>query len=159
MHSIVVQSPLLKKMLENVLKGYPGVTVGLQRLEFSGKFEPLIHRWTELENAIEVLKTTVDEKSKEERYDDSLRRCKLSAFQALTRSSEDSDDKLKLKHAQLLQELLASEFKNVIDSSQDMKVKGVMTYEYLWTLFQPGSMVYNRQEGTLYAWSIIALSN
>lgn len=45
MHSIVVQSPLLKKLLVKVLKGYPGVTVGLNRLEFTGKFEPLIHRW------------------------------------------------------------------------------------------------------------------
>jgi hypothetical protein len=47
MHSIVVQSPLLKKLLAGVLKGYPGVTVGLNRLEFTGKFEPLIHRWYE----------------------------------------------------------------------------------------------------------------
>lgn len=45
MHSIVVQSPLLKKLLAGVLKNYPGVTVGLNRLEFCGKFEPLIHRW------------------------------------------------------------------------------------------------------------------
>lgn len=48
MHSIVVQSPLLKKLLASVLKGYPGVTVGLNRLEFTGKFEPLIHRWYDI---------------------------------------------------------------------------------------------------------------
>ncbi|KAK4947487.1 hypothetical protein LTR66_014194, partial [Elasticomyces elasticus] len=28
-----------------------------------------------------------------------------------------------------------------------MKLKGVMTYEHLWTLFQPGSLVFSRQEG------------
>jgi len=28
-----------------------------------------------------------------------------------------------------------------------MKAKGVMTYDYLWTMFQPGSLVYSRQEG------------
>lgn len=36
-HSIVVQSPLIKEILEETLKGYPGVTVNLKRLEFSGR--------------------------------------------------------------------------------------------------------------------------
>lgn len=62
-------------------------------------------------------------------------------------AKEESEDALKLKHAELLHNLLSTEFKNVIESSQDMKAKGVMTYEYLWTLFQPGSLVYTRQEG------------
>lgn len=44
LHSIVVQSPLLKELLKEVLAGYPGVTTSLKRLEFSGNFEPLIHR-------------------------------------------------------------------------------------------------------------------
>ncbi|KAF2496777.1 P-loop containing nucleoside triphosphate hydrolase protein [Lophium mytilinum] len=116
-HSIVVQSPLLKKMLARVLKDYPGVTAGLARLEFSGKFEPIIHRWTELRDAIEKL-------------------------------GDDTDDDKKTKeHAELFYNLLKTEFKSMIDTSQDMKSKGVMTYEHLWTLFQPGSTVYARQDG------------
>lgn len=43
------------ELLSTVLKNYPGVTVGLNRLEFSGKFEPLIHRWAEFEAAIDKL--------------------------------------------------------------------------------------------------------
>ncbi|TKA79105.1 hypothetical protein B0A49_01828 [Cryomyces minteri] len=124
-HSIVVQSPLLKKLLEDVLVGYPGVTVGLQRLEFSGRVEPLIHRWSGLKDAIVKLKNTKQDGN-----------------------SEDGQVNIQiLEHAELLHDLLTTEFKNLIDASQDMKSKGVMTYENLWTLFQPGSMVYSRQGG------------
>ena len=123
MHSIVVQSPLLKDLLSEVLAGYPGVTVGLQRLEFSGKFEPLIHRWSELSAAITKLKTEKDAKDGDETAAD------------------------KLQHAELLYELLEKEFKDTIDQSVDMKSKGVMTYELLWTLFQPGSFVYAKTQG------------
>jgi hypothetical protein len=116
-HSIVVQSPLLKKLLATVLKNYPGVTVGLNRLEFSGRFEPLIHRWSELEKAISKL-------------------------------GDETEDKRTTKaHAELLQNVLVKEFKTMIDTSQDMKSKRVMTYEHLWTLFQPGALVFARQDG------------
>lgn len=37
LHSIVVQSPFLKDVLKVVLKGYPGVTSSLKRLEFAGR--------------------------------------------------------------------------------------------------------------------------
>lgn len=117
LHSLVVQSPLLKKLLTRVLRGYPGVTVGLQRLEFSGKFEPLIHRWTELQDAISAL------------------------------GDETEEDRTTKGHAALLQEVLVKEFKTLIDTSQDMKSKGVMTWDYLWTLFQPGAEVYTRNDG------------
>lgn len=116
-HSIVVQSPLLKKLLITVLKGYPGVTVGLNRLEFSGRMEPLIHRWTELQEAISKL------------------------------GDEEEDERTVKLHAGLLQEVLVKEFKSMIDTAQDMKSKRVMTYEHLWTLFQPGSTVFTRQDG------------
>ena len=115
LHSIVIQSPLLKDLLQEILAGYPGVTVGLKRLEFSGRFEPLIHRWTELEEAIVRLRVEKDPKSTD-----------------------------RLKHAELLHDLLAQEFKDTIDSSVDMKTQGVMTYEHLWTLFQPGALVYSK---------------
>lgn len=118
LHSIVIQSPLLKDLLAEVLSGYPGVTVNLKRLEFSGRFEPLIHRWAALKAAIEDLK-----------------------------SKTDDDSKKRLEHALLLHDLLAKEFKELIDQSVDMKEQGVMTYEHLWTLFQPGSHVYSKQMG------------
>ncbi|CAG5165673.1 uncharacterized protein ALTATR162_LOCUS6824 [Alternaria atra] len=124
-HSIVVQSPLLKKLLAGVLKNYPGVTVGLNRLEFQGKFEPLIHRWAELQDAIAKL-------------------------------GDDTEDKRTTKaHAELLQQILTKEFKSMIDTSQDMKSKKVMTYEHLWTLFQPGATVFARQDGQETAMTLV----
>ncbi|CAO2649933.1 Nn.00g012250.m01.CDS01 [Neocucurbitaria sp. VM-36] len=124
-HSIVVQSPLLKKLLAGVLKNYPGLTVGLNRLEFFGRFEPLIHRWAELQEAISKL-------------------------------GDDTEDKRTTKaHAQLLQEVLVKEFKSMIDTSQDMKSKRVMTYEHLWTLFQPGATVFARQDGQETAMTLV----
>jgi len=162
MHSIVIQSPLLKELLRGVLAGYPGVTVDLDRLEFSGKFEPLIHRWTELKAAIEKLKNAQLNGTKtDEPQSDATRAGKAEPVrpkstvpetkQEDTATSDKLDDKsqeeLKLQHAELLYELLSSEFQTAIDASVDMKAKGVMTYEHLWTLFQPGQLVYNRQEG------------
>ncbi|KAF2144007.1 uncharacterized protein K452DRAFT_223451 [Aplosporella prunicola CBS 121167] len=119
-HSIVIQSPLLKDLLRKVLKDYPGVTAGLKRLEFSDPFEPLIHRWAELKAAIEKLKS---------------------------QSQDDEKVKLTLEHAEVLYSLLKSEFNDMIDTFQDMKSKGVMTYDCLYTLFQPGAIIYSRQDG------------
>ncbi|KAA8621340.1 SpoVK ATPase of the AAA+ class [Pyrenophora tritici-repentis] len=124
-HSIVVQSPLLKDMLAGVLKNYPGVTVGLTRLEFSGKFEPLIHRWVELQEAIAKL------------------------------GGDTEDQRTTKAHAELLKDVLTKEFKTMIDTSQDMKSKRVMTYEHLWTLFQPGVTVFSRQDGQETAMTLV----
>lgn len=51
--SIVVQSPLLKKALGSILKDYPGITTSLERLTFSAPFEPFVHRWSKLVDAVE----------------------------------------------------------------------------------------------------------
>ena len=123
LHSIVVQSPLLKDLLEVVLAGYPGVTVSLQRLEFSGEFEPLIHRWTELKAAIAKLKSVAAEEG----------------------ASEEAAERV--KHAELLYSLLEEECRDTISESQDMINQGVITYELLWTIFQPGCLVYAKLQG------------
>ena len=44
LHSIVVQSPLLKHALGTIFKGYPGITTDVDRLEFKEPFEPFVHR-------------------------------------------------------------------------------------------------------------------
>lgn len=48
-HSIVIQSPWLKKALGDViLKDYPGVACELKRLTFEAPFKPFVHRWADL---------------------------------------------------------------------------------------------------------------
>ncbi|KAJ6035920.1 AAA family ATPase [Penicillium herquei] len=45
MDSIVIQSQFLKEFLAKVMKGYPGITFTLTRVEFKSPFKPFIHRW------------------------------------------------------------------------------------------------------------------
>ncbi|KAI5247435.1 P-loop containing nucleoside triphosphate hydrolase protein [Aureobasidium subglaciale] len=186
LHSIVIQSPLLKKVLEDVLDGYPSVTVGLQRLEFSGKFESLIHRFPELDAAIRKL-TALFEKAQSTEGDDSstpnhdhlekskpmiqfrsftngdidvdmtaednsvqqseIKGSTENPLDELTPKAQPSGAELSLRHTQILRDLLYEEFQMLIESSRDMKVQGVMTYEALWTMFEPGALVYAREEG------------
>ncbi|KAG9524365.1 P-loop containing nucleoside triphosphate hydrolase protein, partial [Aureobasidium melanogenum] len=196
LHSIVIQSPLLKKVLQDVLADYPNVTVGLQRLEFSGKFECLIHRFPELDSTIEKLQellkhekdtehldpstsnpskpSAIDGALEQEQksnnvlvngktpieYDATITKEELdqaSTISAKINSEKSGDDttsvlqpsetELSLKHTQILRDLLYDEFQVLIESSRDMKAQGVMTYEALWTIFEPGTLVYAREEG------------
>ncbi|KAI4288504.1 MAG: hypothetical protein L6R35_002235 [Caloplaca aegaea] len=50
--SIVVQSPLLKKVLCWVLKDYPCMAPELDRLEVVSPFRPFVHRWQRLTDAL-----------------------------------------------------------------------------------------------------------
>ncbi|MCJ1417352.1 hypothetical protein MMC32_003695 [Xylographa parallela] len=61
MHSITIQSPLIKSALQKVLKGYPGVSPELDNVTFDAPFESLFHRWDAL------LKASRDESSTETR--------------------------------------------------------------------------------------------
>jgi hypothetical protein len=44
LHSIIIQSPYIKKVLGTVLSNYHGITTTLDRLEFNAPFEPFFHR-------------------------------------------------------------------------------------------------------------------
>lgn len=125
-HSIVVQSPLLKRLLQKVLRDYPHLSLNLRTLEFSGKFEPIIHRWAKLQKLMANL-------------DDS--------------SEEGRETK---KHAELLFSVLKTEFSEVIENSQDMMSKGVITFDLLWTIFQPAALVYSRQDGQDIALKLVS---
>ncbi|KAI4227619.1 MAG: hypothetical protein L6R36_002253 [Xanthoria steineri] len=54
--SILVQSPLLKKVLNWVLKDYPCMAPELDRLEVVSPFRPFVHRWQNLKFALEFEK-------------------------------------------------------------------------------------------------------
>ncbi|KAL8923689.1 MAG: hypothetical protein Q9208_004441 [Pyrenodesmia sp. 3 TL-2023] len=51
--SIVVQSPLLKKVLCWVLKDYPRMAPELNRFEIVAPFHPFVHRWQRLTEALD----------------------------------------------------------------------------------------------------------
>ncbi|KAF2469434.1 P-loop containing nucleoside triphosphate hydrolase protein [Lindgomyces ingoldianus] len=50
--SIVVQSPLLKPLLEEVFEDYEGITAGLQKLTFTKPFAPFFYRWGQFRKAV-----------------------------------------------------------------------------------------------------------
>lgn len=51
--SIVIQSPMLKSVLQEIIGEYPGITPLLDHLVFEAPFECLFHRWSALETALE----------------------------------------------------------------------------------------------------------
>ncbi|KAM3516948.1 hypothetical protein NHJ13051_009430 [Beauveria bassiana] len=53
--SLIIQSPLLKNALGDILQDYPGITTDVTRLKFYAPFECFLHRWEEFEEA------TIDE--------------------------------------------------------------------------------------------------
>jgi hypothetical protein len=54
LHSIVVQSPVLKTKLQQIFKGYPGVNLGKKHWTAEAPFKPFVHRWAEFISACEA---------------------------------------------------------------------------------------------------------
>ncbi len=108
--SIVVQSPLLKAILGSVLKDYPGVTTGLDRLTFAAPFQPFVHRWERLVHAKEA----------------------------------EGDTETK-QHLDLLFTTLEAELKDTIKAKNDLVSHNVITFEHIWTIFEPCDFVFTTQ--------------
>ncbi|KAJ4361057.1 uncharacterized protein N0V89_001626 [Didymosphaeria variabile] len=125
LHSIVVQSPLLKKSLGKVLDGYPGITTELERVEINAPFECFVHRWD----------------------------CLQAERVALTRKRQNpapgaaQRNKDAVAHLEALYRTLESELASVIREKEDLIAHGVMRFDKLWTLFEPGCLVYQKRDG------------
>lgn len=52
-HSLVVQSPLLRKVLLRVFAGHPGLNAAEPKLTFNKPLAPFVHRWKQLQQAVE----------------------------------------------------------------------------------------------------------
>jgi hypothetical protein len=52
LHSIVINSPLLKTVLRDVFKDFPGITITPKPLGFYPPFAPFFHCWDQLEKAV-----------------------------------------------------------------------------------------------------------
>jgi hypothetical protein len=113
-HSIIVQSPWLKKALGIILEDYPGITTNLDRLVFSAPFHPFVHRWTRLVGLLE---------------------------------KDDFEEDIAREHLQLFRDVLYEELKNAIAAKLDLVKNGVITFEFLWTIFEPQTLVYSVSDG------------
>ncbi|PWY93867.1 P-loop containing nucleoside triphosphate hydrolase protein [Aspergillus sclerotioniger CBS 115572] len=111
-HSIVVQSGHLKRVLADVMRGYPRLTMELERVEFASPFEPFVHRWKKFTKARDT----------------------------------ESDEAVKA-HIDLLYNILEGELHDVISRKNDLVRNGVMTYDSLWTIFEPHQAVFSIVNG------------
>ncbi|KAF2093447.1 putative AAA family ATPase [Rhizodiscina lignyota] len=67
-----------------------------------------------------------------------------SKFEEVLNNETDSE---KHAHIKLLHTVLEPELKEIIDEKNDLIKNGVMTFDMVYTLFEPGVLVYNRQDG------------
>lgn len=110
LHSIIVQSPVLKSILGDIFTGYPGITTTLENVEFHAPFWEFLYRWDVLAKA------------------------------GAGYESESSEH----KHVDLLIATLSSQLGSVHSVAKDLIQNNVITYDYLWVLFAPGTLVYSR---------------
>lgn len=120
LHSIVVQSPYLKKLLGRVFDGYPGITVELERLEFNAPFDSFVHRWERL-NAVR----------------DELLQQPKEGVEEMEHS---------VTHLELLYAVLTDELAGNLREKQDLLNHGVMKFDKVWTIFEPGCLIYRRHD-------------
>lgn len=59
---------------------------------------------------------------------------------------DDFEDPLAREHLQLFHDVLYGELKNAIAAKVDLVRNGVVTFEYLWTIFEPSTLVYSARD-------------
>lgn len=109
LHSISVQSPVIKTQLGPVFMDYHGINTNLKILTFNAPFHEFFYRWTEF-------------------------------LQARPSPAKDPDS----THYKLLFDAVAPEVKPHIDQAEDLLNNNVISFDYLWTLFPPGTELYSR---------------
>ena len=109
--SISIQSKPLKDVLAKVFKGYSGITMSLDKVEFQRPFKPFVHRWDQLRKA----------------------------------RDEEQDPALK-SLIELLHDTLFEELSDTFSRKKDLIANGVVTHDLLWTLFEPGDVIYETVE-------------
>lgn len=60
---------------------------------------------------------------------------------------ERTEDETTRSHLQILRDVLYAELKDAISAKNDLVKNGVITFEFLWTIFEPGSLVFGTDEG------------
>ena len=117
--SIVVQSPLLKQALGSILIDYPGITTTLDRLTFKAPFQPFIHRW---KNLLEALESEQDPETKGH-YPEAK------------------------AHLELFHRVLEAELRDDLKARDDFILNGVITYSNIGMIFEPGTTVFAVKDG------------
>ncbi|KAK8242946.1 P-loop containing nucleoside triphosphate hydrolase protein [Phyllosticta capitalensis] len=109
LHSITVQSPLIKAQLDPVFAGYKGINTNVEKLDFKAPFHEFFYRWKEF-----------------------------------LKAEPPKSDPIGRKHYKLLFDVINLEIVPHLEQIDDLLKNNVISYNYLWTLFEPGTEVYSR---------------
>ena len=113
LHSIQVQSPLIKTLLGSVFANYPGIKTSLKKLVFQAPFREFFYRWREFLEAWEVAQR----------------------------------DETQVAHFKMLFDLISAEIKPQIEEVKDLLFNDVVSFRFLWALFEPGVEIYSFVDG------------
>ena len=91
---------------------YPGITTTLDRLTFKAPFQPFVHRWKNLCEALE--------------------------------EEQDADTK---DHLALFHRTLEAELRDDLKARDDFILNGVITYQTVWMILEPGTIVFSTRDG------------
>jgi hypothetical protein len=122
-HSIVVQSPLLRRVLQRVFEGHPGVNSAESKLTFEKPLAPFVHRWRQFVQA-----------AKEE---------------------EDPETK---GHLNLLMDAVKPEIEATIMTKILCIENDSITFDKLWLIFEPGTLVVSASDKADCAYKLIKYS-
>ncbi|OTA85078.1 hypothetical protein M434DRAFT_41783, partial [Hypoxylon sp. CO27-5] len=73
--------------------------------------------------------------------------CFFYEWNRLEKIISEIKDPVGKSHARLMKKILRRELRETISLSQDLNENGVITYDYLWTIFKPGIDVYTFEDG------------
>lgn len=123
LHSISIQSPVIKDRLGVVFDSYKGIATTLKKLTFRAPFHEFFYRWDRFEQSI-----------------------------------EDEKDEFALGHMKLLYGVIRPEIKPHIERVQDLLINNVITFNYLWALFEPGIEAYTSVDGQHRLYDLVSSS-
>ena len=112
LHSITIQSPLIREVLGVVFDEYKGMTTRLKDLTFKAPFHEFFYRWDRFQQ--QMLK---------------------------------ENDAVTLEHMKLLQDIISGEIQPHLEKRQELLVNGLVTFDYLWALFEPDTVIYSQSDG------------
>ncbi|RDW71005.1 hypothetical protein BP6252_07568 [Coleophoma cylindrospora] len=112
LHSITVQSKLLKGVLGPVFEGYSGISTKLKNLTFTTPFREFFYRWDNFQDMI-----------------------------------KEDHEETTVKHIKLLEEIINAEIKPHIEKRDEYIKHGLVTFDYLWALFEPDIDVWSEVDG------------
>ena len=71
---------------------------------------------------------------------------------------ETTTDEATRAHLRLFHDVLHEELKDAIAAKNDLVANGVITFEYLWTIFEPGVLFYGHDEGKERVFELLSTS-